>query len=239
MARGRIFGDEEAIAAKSPHRDIEETLKMQHKVRRGECMASIAAKYGFSDYRDIYQDPANAALKAKRPNPSLLFPGDLIEIPERKPTIFECETGKTHAFELKLPKRMLSLRLEEMTGTAIGEMPVKLVTSDRQTFDIVTDKAGNLRQPLPLTTKWVTLYAGSMVRHIRIADLNPMRDAPDGGVSGIQARLKNLGFFAGTPDGRMGPETEDALADFRASLPQDPGENMNDLIAALEKAHGV
>ena len=239
MVGRRIFGDEEAIAAKSPHRDIEETLKMQHKVRRGECMASIAAKYGFSDYRDIYQDPANAALKAKRPNPSLLFPGDLIEIPERKPTIFECETGKTHAFELKPRKRMLRIRLEEMSGVPIADMPVTLVVSPKEKYETTTDKDGILKQELPLQTKRVLLQAGAMVRLIRIADLNPMQDAPDGGISGVQARLKNLGFFSGTVDGRMGLDGEAALAAFRASLPEDPGDSFDDLVKALEKAHGV
>jgi hypothetical protein len=212
---------------------------MQHKVRQGECMASIAARYGFSDYRDIYEDPANAALKTKRPNPSLLFPGDIVEIPERKPTIFDCETGKTHNFELKLRKRVLRMRLEEMDGAPIADMPVKLVTDDKQTFETVTNKDGVFKQELPLNTKRVTLHAGAIVRYIRIADLDPMRDTPDGGVSGLQARLKNLGFYAGRIDGRMGPETEAAMVAFRASLPQDPGESLNDFIPALEKAHGV
>lgn len=202
-------------------------------------MAAIAARYGFSDYRDIYEDPANAALKAKRPNPSLLFPGDVIEVPERKPTIFECDTGKTHSFELKPKKRLLRMRLEEIDGAPIADMPVKLVTSDKQTFETVTDKDGIFKQELPLKTKRVTLHAGAILRHIRIADLDPMQDTPDGGVSGMQARLKNLGFYPGRIDGRMGPGTETALVAFRASLPQDPGENLDDLMTALEKAHGV
>ncbi len=202
-------------------------------------MASIAARYGFADYRDIYQNPANAALKAKRPNPSLLFPGDLIEIPERKPTVFECETGKTHSFELKPKKRMLRLRLEDASGEPIGNMPVTVVIGPKQKFETTSDKDGIVKQELPLKTKRAILHAGAMTRLIRIADLNPMRDAPDGGISGLQARLKNLGFFTGIVDGRRGPDTDAAIAAFRGSLPEDPGDDWDKLINAVEKVHGV
>jgi N-acetylmuramoyl-L-alanine amidase len=202
-------------------------------------MASIAAKYGFADYRDIYQDPANAALKAKRPNPSLLFPGDVIEIPERKPTVFECETGKTHSFELKPKKRTLRIRLEERAGVPIAGVPVTLILSRTEKYETTTDKDGVLNYELPLQTKRILLQAGGMVRQIRIGDLNPLQNAPDGGISGVQARLKNLGFFSGTVDGRMESDTEAALAAFRASLPEDPGEDFGDLVKALEKTHGI
>ncbi len=202
-------------------------------------MASIAARYGFADYRDIYQDPANAALKAKRPNPSLLFPGDIIEIPERKPNVFECETGKTHSFELKPRKRKLRIKLEEKAGVPIADMPATLIVSSDEKYETTSDKDGVLKFELPLQTKRALLQAGGSVRQIRIGDLNPLQDAPDGGVSGVQARLKNLGFFSGVINGRLGPETEAAMAAFRASLPEDPGEDFDNLMKALEKAHGI
>jgi hypothetical protein len=212
---------------------------MQHTVRRGECMTSIAARHGFADYRNIYEDPANAALKAKRPNPNLLFPGDIVAIPERKPTIFECETGKTHTFELKPRKRMLRIRLEEKAGVPITDVPAMLIVSSNEKYETTSDKDGILKFELPLQTKRALLQAGGIVRQIRIGDLNPLQDAHDGGVSGVQARLKNLGFFSGVIDGRLGPETEAALAAFRTSLPVDPGEGFDDLMKALEKAHGI
>jgi hypothetical protein len=202
-------------------------------------MASIAAKHGFADYRDIYEDPANAGLKAKRPNPNLLYPGDVVEIPEQKPTVFECDTGKTHNFELKPRKRKLRIKLEEMAGVPIADMPATLVVSSDEKYETTSDKDGVLKFELPLQTKRALLQTGGIMRQIRIGDLNPLQDAPDGGVSGVQARLKNLGFFSGVINGRLGPETEAAMAAFRGSLPEDPGEDFDDLMKALEKAHGI
>jgi hypothetical protein len=212
---------------------------MQHRVCKGECMASIAAKYGFADYRDIYEDPANAGLRKKRPNPSLLFPGDRVAIPERKSTVFECDSGKLHEFEVKPRKRLLQLRLEDMSGTPMANVPATLVLGPLEKIETKTDGSGILKQELPLTTRTVTLHAGGIVRQIRIGDLNPMKDADDGGISGVQARLKNLGFFAGIVDGEMDPETEAAIIEFRKSQTQEPGEGLEGVIVALEKAHGV
>ena len=172
-------------------------------------------------------------------NPNLLYPGDIVEIPEQKPTVFECDTGKTHNFELKPRKRKLGVELEEKAGVPIADMPATLVVSSDEKYETTSDKDGVLEFELPLQTKRALLQAGGSVRQIRIGDLNPLQDAPDGGVSGVQARLKNLGFFSGVINGGLGPETEAAMAAFRASLPEDPGEDFHDLMKALEKAHGI
>lgn len=41
-----------------------------HVVKQGECLTRIAARYGFGDYRVIYDHPANTEFKRKRPNPT-------------------------------------------------------------------------------------------------------------------------------------------------------------------------
>lgn len=56
---------------------------MEHVVRQGECLSAIAKRYGFASYRIIYDHPDNAELRRARPNPNLLFPGDVIVIPDR------------------------------------------------------------------------------------------------------------------------------------------------------------
>jgi hypothetical protein len=54
-----------------------------YKVQPGDTLNKIASKHGFNNYRDIYDHPSNAALRAKRPNPNLIFPGDVIVIPDK------------------------------------------------------------------------------------------------------------------------------------------------------------
>lgn len=50
-------------------------------VVEGDTLTKIAADHGFANWRTIYNDPANAAFRAKRPDPNLIFPGDEIFIP--------------------------------------------------------------------------------------------------------------------------------------------------------------
>ena len=53
-----------------------------HEVKQGECLSSIARRFGFRDWKKIYQHPMNADLRQKRPNPNVLHPGDRIFISE-------------------------------------------------------------------------------------------------------------------------------------------------------------
>jgi hypothetical protein len=51
-------------------------------VRRGDYLSKIARKHGFRSWREIYYHPANAAFRTLRPNPNLIYPGDVVQIPE-------------------------------------------------------------------------------------------------------------------------------------------------------------
>jgi hypothetical protein len=52
-----------------------------YTVRAGDTLASIARQAGFSNWEDIYNNPANAKFRLLRPNPNQLRPGDQIMIP--------------------------------------------------------------------------------------------------------------------------------------------------------------
>jgi LysM repeat protein len=50
-------------------------------VRPGDTLSAIAGKYGFANFLFIYNDPANATIRQRRPSPNLIQPGDRIAIP--------------------------------------------------------------------------------------------------------------------------------------------------------------
>ncbi|MCS6862369.1 MAG: LysM peptidoglycan-binding domain-containing protein, partial [Abditibacteriales bacterium] len=52
-----------------------------HTVQPGECLATIAARYNFTNYRTIYEHPRNAQLRQNRKNPNMLVPGDRVFVP--------------------------------------------------------------------------------------------------------------------------------------------------------------
>ena len=54
---------------------------------------------------------------------------------------------------------------------------------------------------------------------LNIGDLNPVADTRDEGMSGIQMRLRNLGFDPGPIDGIVGPRTTAAIRAFQKKHP--------------------
>jgi len=52
-----------------------------YTVRRGDSLSRIAWSHGFRSWQEIYNHPSNAGFKRLRPNPNLIFPGDIINIP--------------------------------------------------------------------------------------------------------------------------------------------------------------
>ena len=47
-----------------------------YTVKQGDYLAKIAAQFGFTNLKTIWDDPQNAKLKELRKNPNVLFPGD-------------------------------------------------------------------------------------------------------------------------------------------------------------------
>ena len=54
-----------------------------YTVKQGDHLSSIANAFKFSTYQTIWDHPHNAALKAQRVNPNVLYPGDVLYIPDK------------------------------------------------------------------------------------------------------------------------------------------------------------
>lgn len=185
-----------------------------HTVKQGECLSRIAAAYGFSDWRRVYEAPENAALRQKRPNPNVLFPGDQVVIPLRKESALPAETEKRHVFVVKTPKRKLNVRmLDEYSSPMRNERYIADV--DGALYYGETSGDGTLSLALPVDATQVEIWIAGQSRTLRLGELNPIESTDDEGVSGIQGRLLGLGFNPGPIDGKMGPRTRAALLAFQ------------------------
>jgi N-acetylmuramoyl-L-alanine amidase len=187
---------------------------IRHVVKQGECLSLIAAAYGFADWKTIYDDGANAALKKKRPNPHVLHPGDEVMIPDRDDTPVEVATGKEHRFVLKLPKRLLEVKMLDEDKLPLENERWVAVAGDVVCAG-VTDGDGVLTLELPVDASRASIWIAGLTRELELGALNPVDDAPDDGVSGVQGRLLGLGFAPGPIDGVMGPRTRSAVAAFQ------------------------
>lgn len=213
-----------------------------HIVKRGECLSSLAARYSFPDYRTIYDHPENADLRKRRPNPNLLLPGDRVYVPNWQLKQYSLPTDATHKFKMRGGKVWLRLRIcndqHEPVDAADYVLDVEGVrTSGRTDADgllavVIPAKADRAR--LELSYRDSTGCAVTRCWSLQLGDMDPVSE-----LTGIQARLNNLGFWCGEVDGIMGPRTKAAVRRFQewAGLTVDgiPGPKTQ---GSLEQKHG-
>lgn len=208
-------------------------------VRQGDCWSKIARQFGFPDYKLLYDDPANAELKAKRPNPNVLRPGDRIQIPDRTPKTVDLGSGRKHTLRVKSVRKALRLKLVAHDGEPLAGESYELDLGDGSPRTGATDGDGKLEELVPAQTSSATLTVGDRVLRLRLGHLNPIAEAKEDDFSGVQGRLKNLGYDPGPADGKYGPRTRAALAIFQSDEGLDPtGEADDATLGKLVEAHG-
>jgi N-acetylmuramoyl-L-alanine amidase len=209
---------------------------MKHVVKDGDCIASLAAQYGFADGKTIWDHPDNAALKQLRADPNQLHPGDEVTIPDRKPKTLSLAADKKHKIVVKRPMRLLRIKFLDADGEPL-KGPYKL-TAGTLVREGQLDGDGVLQEQLPPDVVEAEVEIDGVVRAVHIGHLNPMRDTADGGITGAQARLANLGYAPGAVDGDAGPKTRAAIAAFQEAHGLEPTGELDDAtIAKLESEH--
>src|SRR5271157_624781 len=83
-----------------------------YEVQAGDCMSSIAYEHGFF-WQTLWNDSSNAELKAKRKNPNVLLPGDVVHIPDLTVKQESGATEQQHKFMLKAVPEKLRMTLRD------------------------------------------------------------------------------------------------------------------------------
>jgi hypothetical protein len=188
----------------------------KYTVRQGDGMSSIAEATGFF-WQTLWDLPENAELKARRPNPEVLLPGDIVTIPARRAGTRLCATGKVHRFRRRGVPVRVALRLVDSQGEAFAKARYRLQVGELE-YQGETDDQGRIEQWVaPAARKGtLTLWPGredlpqSLDWALSLGHMDPLDT-----VSGVQARLANLGYTCGAEDGGVGPETREALRRFQ------------------------
>src|SRR5437879_13505013 len=102
-------------------------MSEMHTVEQGECLASIAKEFGFSDWRTIYNDAQNASFRQVRPNPNLIFPGDQIFIPDKRTKDEDRATEAEHPFQLNVKTTTVRIRMRDENDQPFKNKKFKLV----------------------------------------------------------------------------------------------------------------
>jgi N-acetylmuramoyl-L-alanine amidase len=179
-------------------------------------MSSIAAQYGFANWKTIYEHPSNAALRKARPNPNLLHPGDELFVPDLAQKSESCATEARHRFQVKRAAAKLRVVLCDDRDKPLADKRY-VIRGDGIEREGRTDGEGLVEESIPPHLDSAELLVwqdedgeGPPGRYpLRLGHLDPT-DTP----SGVQARLHNLGYrcpaSGGTPE-----ETRAAVRAFR------------------------
>lgn len=130
-------------------------------VQLGECFSTIALKLGFKDYKPLYDHGANAALKAKRPNPNQLMPGDTITPPPKQDKSEAKSTGQSHKWVVPTPAVALKLIFLDPTQKPLKGRDCEVKIGSTSMMKLKTNAQGMLDIGLPF--KEVTAVTGEIL----------------------------------------------------------------------------
>ncbi|MBJ6760623.1 peptidoglycan-binding protein [Myxococcaceae bacterium JPH2] len=214
-------------------------MSRKHIVLQGESLSEISLRYGFADWKQVYNHADNAGLRHLRPDPNVLFPGDEVAIPALQQKERPVETGATRRFTVKAPPRVLRLKLLDEQGQPLAGAPYELIMQGQSPMGGIVPGNGILELSIPLIGREGQFTVGDRTFVLKLGHRNPLRDSPDGGLSGARVRLENLGYAVPGPKDTLDAAMRVALATFQA----DHGLEVNGELSAetldkLHEAHG-
>jgi hypothetical protein len=165
-------------------------MPTQYTVNQGDCFSSIAAQYGIS-WKKLWNHPDNARLKTLRKDPSVLFPGDVVTIPDKENRYESRSTDARHTFTKKSEPTHIRIRLL-VDDKPRANLPYKLDVGGTS-IKGSTDSGGYLRADIPADASQGTLVAGEgtsqSVYTLAFGTLDPIETD-----DGVRERLAMLGF---------------------------------------------
>jgi hypothetical protein len=184
-------------------------MPIRHVVQAGDCLISLATKAGVPLDR-VRQHPDNQELMRKRPNPSLLLPGDEVVIPDLETKHLSCSTQKRHRFVKRVEKAEIRLQINELGLPRSNEAYVVEIDG-KKVGEGQTDTEGNLTCQIPAAADHATIILGEQRDRYEVA-LGHI-DPPDT-VQGIHQRLMNLGYYEGGVETEYDGESVEAMSAF-------------------------
>jgi Putative peptidoglycan binding domain/LysM domain len=208
-----------------------------YTVRQGDCIESIAHAHGLA-WEKLWDHAGNAALRERRKAHTALAPGDVVFVPERVVREVECATSQRHTFRAKGIPSQLRIRFLDHLGAPRAAAWV-LELDGQRTSGTLDD--GWLDHPMmpdvragTLELRWQEDGEERVETHVlELGHLDPLDT-----ITGVQARLYNLGYYHGPIDGKEGEALELAVVEFQCDHDLDPLGLVDDTTrAALGRAH--
>jgi len=212
-----------------------------YTVKQGDCLSSIAAKYGLF-WEKIWNHPKNARLKEQRKDPNILYPGDVVFVPEKEVKEESGATEQRHEFKKKGVPAKLRIRffrpvISETSPSnsensynishyhpaqrepAIEHQPIAnapfVIIVDKAIINGQSDEEGMVElsiAPQAVEGK-IIFYPGTSEEIIYDLTLGEMD--PIDTIIGVRKRLNNLGYRCLPGGDNLDESLRDALRKFQ------------------------
>lgn len=185
-------------------------MSINYQVKQGDSLSSIAYEHGFFA-ETLWNLPENAELKRKREDQNVLMPGDVVYIPDKRLKEVSETTNDVYKFRCKnTPKKfkMQLLRLNE----PVSNMEYEIVIDGKKRKGKTGSDGWLTETVLPNAKKATITLEEGYTYEMNLGYLDPVDE-----VSGIQGRLKTLGYYEGRVGGTLNEETIEALKNFQYS----------------------
>lgn len=178
-------------------------------VKQGDYLEKIAHALGF-DADTVWADGKNAELKQKR-DPNLLHPGDILYVPDAKPTWLPLQAGTTNQYVADVPKTHLKLTFSNAGAPRANEPYV--VKGLGAAVDGTSGGDGTIEIDVPVHVREIQIVfpKAKIAYPVQIGDMDPIDET-----AGVRKRLQHLGFEPSWAD--PGPPEEVMLAADRLAL---------------------
>jgi len=194
-------------------------MAKQYTVVQGDTLSRIAKNHGFANYKAIYEHESNTDFRAKRDNPNIIFPGDIITIPDPKPVFKSLTSAKINVFKIKKHAEYFRADFKDSEGNSWSGKRVILSLDGVETESFVNDDGTieiELAENSP-ETGTLSLYFDdesqepSEIFEVSLGHLDPVDTE-----TGIQARCRLLGFDCGEVDGDIAEKSTAGIKGFQA-----------------------
>lgn len=185
----------------------------EYEVQPGDCLSSIAFEYGLN-WRTIWNDPANRALRERRKDPNILLPGDRLHIRPSQTKEHSCPTDAKHTFVKAGVSEKLRLVMLDAESKPRAKLAWRVSIDRREPISGQTGQNGVIELPITPNAKSAELKViegeSEQSFHLDLGHLDPISS-----VRGVQGRLNGQGYDCGPVDGIIGPRTAAALKSFQ------------------------
>jgi len=187
----------------------------RHTVKQGDCIMNIAEANGFL-WDTVWNHPDNAELKQSRGDPNILFPGDIVVIPEVTPRFESAPTDQLTKFLKKTNRVQVSLRLLDLKRRPRANVEYT-ATVDGDSSNGRSDGDGYITITVPPNARELKLKVteGSKTDEyiLPLGSIDPIDE-----LSGVQQRLTNLGYSCASEEGTLGELSKAAIRAFQKEM---------------------